>query len=254
MRVTSDSISGLCLTGEHAFRRCGMTALIVFSIASFVGPAFGQLGPLIYSQAPDHLFALHSDTLFQDDFGQTIGELSADRFQLASGTSNGIGQLVWFGHYGTQNQGFDPDPPALESFRIRFYGQVNSPFPIQQLPSGVLYETSSDDVFRELTGGLVSPGRREYRYVLDLPSTFWAQSGTPYWLEISQAGDVASAWRWETARGGEYANQYPIGNPWALNSFGFQLAYQLRVPEPLTSSFMALVVLAGAIRRSSRSR
>lgn len=213
-------------------------------------PAFGQLGPLIYSQAPNGNFGLVSDTAYTNDFGQPDGALRADRFQLAF--SNEVGQILWFGHYGTQNQDFDPDPPLTESFRIRFWSQVTTPFPIQQLPDEVLYESASEEVFRELTGSFVA-GRREYRYVLDLPSRFAVQGGTPYWLEIAQIGDLASAWRWETATGGEYASQYPIGSPWELHTIG-QVAYQLRVPEPATGLLMALVGLVGAMRRSNRSR
>ena len=225
-----------------------MKALVI--LAFIADPAFGQLGPLIYSQAPNRNFGFASDSLFRDDFGQIQGSLYADRFQVSAAAV--LGQLVWYGLYGAQDQGFDPEPPISESFRIRLFSQVNSPIPPLQLPADVLYETSTDAVFREFNGAFVN-GRREYRYILNLPMSFTIQPGTPYWLEISQIGDVNSFFRWESSTGGERAFEFPLGSTWQMATGG-QLAYELRVPEPMTGSFVAVVVLARATRRSNSSR
>ncbi len=219
--------------------RWWVTCTYVVLSALWARPAFGQLGALIYSQVPNRLFGFVSDSQFRDDFGQVQGSLYADRFSIQSGAD--IGQLVWYGHYGTQNQDFDPDPPTSENFRIRFYSQGVSPFPIQQLPAEVLYDASSDQFARQFNGAFVN-GRREYKFVLTLPSLFSAQPGVPYWLEISQVGDVNSVFRWESSTGGERAFQFPLGSDWQLSTSG-QMAYELRTPEPGSGVLVGLVGL-----------
>jgi len=210
---------------------------------AWAGPAFGQLGALIYSQAPNRNFAYLSDTQYVNDLGHADGVLRADRFQLTQAAQ--IGQLVWWGVYGPQ---FGPiqNPPFAESFRVRFYDQ-NGTFPSLP-PFDVLYEATLSNSVREETGVLISSGFPEYRFVVDLSSTFAAPANVPLWIEISQVGDLASTWRWETASGGEFATQYPIGDSWNVNGGG-QLAYQLRVPEPGSGVLVGLVAMVMRWRR-----
>ena len=245
MRVRSDSISGLCLAGRHAYPGCGMKALVI--LAFVAAPAFGQLGPLIYSQNPNRLFGYSADTEFVDDFGQTIGQLVADRFVLSQ--PRRIGQIRWFGIYGSQ---FGPiqSPPAQEEFRIRFYDQQGT-FPPNLPPASVLYETTFSNPLREETGLLVSGGFPEYRYTVELQTPFDAMGNTLYWLEITQLGIPSSRFRWENSSGGEYAVQFPVGSAWQTFSAS-QMAFELRVPEPFTGSLLALAALAGAMSRSNR--
>src|SRR5262245_55004333 len=101
MRVRSADFSGFTLMGRHTFRRCGLFGCLLISFSVLATPALGQLGPLIYSQSPNRLFGFSADTAFVDDFGQTTGQLVADRFVLSQ--SNSIGQIRWFGMYGGQS-------------------------------------------------------------------------------------------------------------------------------------------------------
>ncbi len=211
-----------------------------FVVLGFVGtgPAFGQLGALIYSQAPNRAFGFASDTAFVNESGQIEGSVYADRFSVA--TPSSIGQLVWYGIYGPQ---FGPIqvPPASESFRVRFYDQDGS-FPPTLPPAGLLYEFNVSNPARTETGFGVGAGFPEIRFVVTLPAPFLVQSNTPYWLEVAQVGEPESYFRWESSTGGERAFQYPIGSAWQLAGGG-QLAYELRVPEPGSGVLVGLVGL-----------
>jgi len=226
--------------------RRSLVGIVLFLGAA--GPVYGQLGPLIYSQAPNRAFGYTSDTAFVDDLGHLNSEAIADRFTLNQ--TNTIQQVVFYGFYGTQNLGFDPDPPATESFIIRFYNQ-NGTFPPSLPPADQLLDEVHADVSRALTGNLVFPGRREYQYVVNLNELFSATGGVPYWLSILQTDDQSSTFRWETSPGGENAFQFPIGSPWVVSG-GSQLAYELRVPEPSGAVVFVVGVLWAAARRSRR--
>jgi hypothetical protein len=227
-------------------RRVGWTAWVPLAAMLAGGPAAPaaeQLGPLVYSQPPNRLFGFGSDTAYIDDFGRLQSAIYADRFTLTQ--THTIQQLVFYGFYGTQNQGYDPDPPASEAFIIRFYNErgVFPPFP----PADLLYEEIHADVTRTLTGFLAA-GRREYRYVVNLDQAFSASANTPYWVSIAQYEDPFSVFRWETSSGGELAFQFPIGSPWQLAG-GNQLAYELRLPEPGCGALLFGGVLAAVSRR-----
>jgi hypothetical protein len=118
----------------------------------------------------------------------------------------------------------------------------------------VLFEEIHADVTRTRTGFSVagSPVRREYRYVVNLDQAFSAMGGTPYWISLLQYNDYSSTFRWETANGGEFAAQHPIGTPWQLFG-GTQMAYELRVPEP-GCGVLLLGAVVTAISRRSRHR
>lgn len=228
--------------------RAWLYAGFVFGLTAT--PSLGQLGPLIYSQPPNRLFGFISDTRFEDDFGNLDSAIYADRFSISQ-TNVSIRQIIVYGFYGTQFQGFDPDPPAIESFRIRFHNQHGT-FPPNLPPGDVLYDATLDSTDRELTGLLVFPGRREYRYTFDLAEAFTPNPGSLYWFEISQIGDPSSTWRWENSNGGEYAVQHPIDGPWQTFAPG-QLAYEFRVPEPL-SGLLIIGAVMMAMQRRSRHR
>ncbi len=216
--------------------RGSMVLVVVLSVG---GPAFGQLGALIYSQAPNRLGGFYSDTAYTNELGQLDGSIFADRFLLNQ--SSVVSPLRWWGIYGPQS-GPIQIAPAHEEFRIRFYDQQGT-FPPNLPPATVLYETTISNPLREETGFLVSGGFPEYRFTVSLAKPFVAETGVPYWIEISQQRDVSSLFRWEKANFGEYAVQYPLGTPWRTNQTGEQLAYELRVPEPGSAVLVGLVGL-----------
>jgi len=212
-------------------------SIVVAAVLSLGGPAFGQLGALIYSQPPNRAFGFTSDTAFQNDGGQIQGSIYADRFSIA--TDRSIGQISWFGLYGSQ---FGPiqDPPSDEAFRIRFHDQHGT-FPSSP-PDDVLYEELFSNPLRDPTGFFVSGGFPEYRFVVNLSKRFEVLASKLYWLEISQVGEPSSYFRWESSSGGERAFQFPVGSAWQISGGG-QLAYELRVPEPGSGVLVGLVWL-----------
>ena len=220
------------------------TLIVLAAVLGADRPAFGQLGPLIYSQLPNRNFAYASDTAILNDFGQLDSEINADRFSLFSAAE--IKQFVWWGVYGPQLGPVQP-PPTNESYRIRIYDQ-NGTFPPNLPPANILYEVTVANPLREETAFLVSGGFPEYRFVANLAQSIQLQGSTPYWLEISQLGDPQSYFRWETSPGaGALAYQHPEGTAWNVGPG--DVAYQLHIPEPLTGGMLALAVFSEALRR-----
>lgn len=213
---------------------------------SAISPAFsfGQISPAVYWQAPNHTSGYLADTNYLDESGRERGSLTADRFSLSQDYS--ITQIAFYGFYGLTGSSGDPDPPAMESFRIRLYTPQSS-WPPLLPPNAIWAEAVITDQSRVLTSALVS-GRREYRYVADLSTPFRIDAGAPYWLEIVQLGASQSTWRWESSTGGERASQSPIGSAWSLSSGG--TAYELRIPEPATLLMYLFAVVAATRRRA----
>jgi len=215
-------------------------SIVLAAVLSLSGPAFGQLGTLIYSQAPDRLFGYASDS----ELGDGLSAVRADRFSVAADRE--IGQVVWFGMYGPQ-LGPIQTPPVADAFRIRFFNQNGTP-PPSVPPGDLLYEMLVLEPSREETGAFISGGFPEYRFVANLPDRFLVSAQVPYWISIVQIGESSSYFRWETAGPGDHARQIPADSPWVVVGTG-QLAFQLRVPEPITGGLLALGALAATARR-----
>lgn len=230
----------------HAIRDRSLIAATL--VATFAGSAAAQLEQVLHSQPPNRLFGFESDTLLRDDFGTPTGQLIADRFVLNQTAE--VTRASWFAFFGGVIEMVDPGPPATEQVRVRFWSDTGG------LPGQVLAEQTFDNPSREFTGFTVAvtPRRKEYRYNVPLSPGFTAQAGTAYWIEVAQLGDVNSRFRWEnSSTGGEYAVQYPLDTPWRVGGIAGQMAYELRTPEPASSSLLVTAAL-GSVCRRPRSR
>ncbi len=244
MRVRSESIPGLRLTGKHAFRRCGVYArsLILFGCLSVV-PV--QADTLLHRQAPGRTFGITSDTGFIDDANRQNSSLIADRFDSLPLP---VCRVVWWSFYGSSIAQEPEPPPANESIRVRIYANEAG------LPGAVLSESAFVNPVRQATGFSIATGAGplEYRYQVDLPNCYSTSAGSSYWLEVAQLGDVSSRFRWENSNtGGEFASQFPIGSPWRITAGSGQMAYELRTPEPTSGALMGFG-LAYLLRRGKR--
>ncbi len=190
---------------------------------------------LLHRQAPGRTFGISSDTALLDDFGRPTSELVADKFTLAE-SADACRVNAW-ALYGGSDPFLDPPPPATETIRVRVYQDAAG------LPGAVLQEELFLNPPRTWTGMFValSPLRKEHLFELALSDCFAAEGGVSYWLEVAQVGDVQSRFRWENSNTpGEYAVQFPIGDPWHITTGSGQMAYELWTPEPCTGAMLAL--------------
>lgn len=225
-----------------------MRRSLVWLVPLLLGPvalAAEQTDILLHRQAPGRTFGYDADTLNRDDSGQPSGQFVADRFELAA--AGAVCRVRWWSFYGSSlAQELEP-PPAHETIRVRFYGDRSG------LPGDLLREFTFFDPPRQATGVSIPTGvgPLEYVYNVDLPVCLPAQSGTTYWLEIAQLGDIDSRFRWEASNNGEFAVRFPIDTPYRLiNNLG-QLSYELRTPEPCSGALLGLA-LAYLLNRRAR--
>lgn len=210
--------------------------LIYLTLIGSIANAATQTDILLYRQAPGRTFGVSSDTAYIDDNGNPNAAILADAFALTSAAT--ICKLNWWGFYGSDfAQSLEP-PPSSESFRIRIYADSVG------LPGSTLYDEIIADSSRVATGAAIATGIGpvEYLYSAALPGCFVAQAGEPYWLEVSQVGDINSLFRWENANiAGGFAQRFPIDTPWRLSSPNRgQLAYELWTPEPCSGALLAV--------------
>jgi len=121
------------------------------------------------------------------------------------------------------------------------------------LPGEILAETVIPSPSRAWTGRFVglAPVRREYQYEAILPQCFQVQRNIPYWIEISQVGDIQSRFRWESANGENFAVRFPIDTPYRLITNVGELAYELWTPEPCSGALLTLA-FARLLKRRAR--
>ncbi|MEE8170921.1 MAG: PEP-CTERM sorting domain-containing protein [Phycisphaerae bacterium] len=168
-----------------------------------------------------------ADTEYLNSFGDQRWQLLADDIFLSSLAT--IRQVKWWGFYDQDN------PPASESFRVRFYDAR----PSDGLPGNILFEEAFLNPSRTMTGEIISVGigPHEYFYEVDLVTPFAADASTPYWIEVTQLGDVSTLFRWETSAadlsGFAFMNTdfADWTDPGAVSDLAFQLS---TIPEPST--------------------
>lgn len=191
-----------------------------------------ETDPFVH-QPPTQTGGPASDTLFEIAPGQSFSQRLAENILLMNSAQ--VRRVKWWGFYDLDN------PPVSESFRVRFYDAR----PSDGLPGEVLFEHVFLDPSRIATGQqvltFVLPD--EFLYQVDLPYAVDLTSGTPYWLEITQLGDIASAFRWEFApsTGTPFAFINPNVSDWAQSPLVSDLAFQLwSVPEPYAASLLVM--------------
>ncbi len=221
-------------------RNCELTMslrLCAAFVVTCVSVAQGDV--LLHRQAPGRTFGVSSDTSYLDDSGLPSGALHADTFSLSqSAELCRVKAFAFFGGTGVD----DPEPPAAETVRIRFFADIVG------LPSEPpIDEASFQNPTRTWTGQFIniSLARKEYLYDIPLEQCVSLTAGIPYWIEFAQLGDQQSNMRWENANvAGGFAIQFPLGTGWHLSSpTRGQLAYELWTPEPGSGVLVGLVGL-----------
>jgi len=207
---------------------------VSLALAGF-SPASAQI---VVDHQPNPLGGGVADTAFLFG-GQPFWRLSADDFVV--GVTTDIKSVVWWGYYRTPT-------PADETMRIRLYDAR----PGDGLPGPVLFEQLVFDSHRTATGRHVADQGQppEYRYETALSNPMALQAGTPYWLEITQIGDLASTFVHEQSLADQtpYAFRDQLATDWRRSGGTADLAFQLIVPEPATAALM----LFGALRLRRR--
>ena len=183
-----------------------------------------------------------SDTEFLDMLGNPFWQQVADNVLIPGPAL--VRRVVWWGFYNLDN------PPVEETMRLRFYDAR----PTDGLPGDVLFEESFLNPTRVATGRqiLVDFTPDEFIYHVDLTIPFDLDASVPYWLEITQIGDVDTAFRREFAFTDQdsFARRNPFAPNWAFSALDADLAFQLlSIPEPST---LVLFVFASIVllRRS----
>ncbi|HPF36998.1 MAG TPA: PEP-CTERM sorting domain-containing protein [Phycisphaerae bacterium] len=233
--------------GHMRLRNAMITCVLVMTISppiALAGP--GDLDDLIvFDRQPSRVGGGASDTLFRDMFGQSVFQRVADDVRFDSAVA--LGQLRWWGFYDQDN------PPAQETFRIRFYGARSG----DGLPdeSQIVFEQTVDTPDRSATGETVFVGvdPDEYVYKVDFTSPITLAADAPYWLEIIQIGDIDTFFRWEFSGGAapiSLAVNNSASNGWFESVLDADNAFQLiAVPEPAASSLLMAIIGLAAFRR-----
>jgi hypothetical protein len=200
---------------------------------SLGGPRGGEI---VVEQLPTRLGGFGSDTAFRDYVGRPIWSQIADDILLTQTIS--IGHIEWYGFYGGYLQDHNP-PTGDETMRVRFYAARTA----DGLPGQVLYEETFLNPLRSATGAWVGADvdAPEYLFEVDLSSPMALATGTPYWLEIVQIGDLESHFRWEAGYGAlpQHATFWSSLPEWQYNP-GSQAFRLSSIPEPATLAFLAL--------------
>lgn len=207
-------------------------AAFVSSIANESQASAGDIGfpegmQLIIDHPPTQAGGPASDTEFMTATGQPFWQQSADNFQLAEPAI--INEIRWHGFYHLDN------PPAIETFRIRFYDAR----PGDGLPGAHFFEEFFLSPTRIATGLLIGVGvlPHEYLYTVELMNPIQLDASVPYWLEITQMGDIQTHFRFEyaTPTGLSYAFINPNVTDWEISTALSDLAFELwSIPEPST--------------------
>lgn len=187
---------------------------------------------IVFDHQPIQTGGPPSDTEFLDSFGNPFWQQVADNILLAQPAT--IRRVVWWGFHNLNNS------PATETFRIRF----NDVRPSDGLPGIILSEEMFVNPVRVATGEQILDFTLsdEYLYQVDLLQPYTLASGTPYWIEIAQIGDVSTMFRWEFAfeEQDSFARISPIVPNWGYSATNGDLAFQLwTIPEPATSLLLA---------------
>jgi hypothetical protein len=195
-----------------------------------------------------------ADTAFSDDFGFPTWQRLADDILLSEPAT--IRHITWWGFYGGSFDEYPEAPPSTEIIRIRFYQSR----PSDGLPDedDVLFEETFLDPSRTATGNVIWLGALppEYVFEVDLPTPVILDAGTPYWLEITQIGNIDSLFRWEFSRADENGQAFtnPNTDGWrATTSITSDTAFQLStIPEPMTLTLFLTGFSFAAARRRPR--
>ncbi|MCK6455831.1 MAG: hypothetical protein L6Q92_04805 [Phycisphaerae bacterium] len=203
-------------------------AALAVSLAGLVA-ARNTNAQIIVDHQPTQAGGPGSDTQYVNMFGFETWAQVADDFELSAPAT--AHRLIWYAFYDRDN------PPSTETFRVRLYGAR----PGDGLPDdgNIVYEQFFLDPTRVATGRIVfvSVDPREFRFEIDLPAPLALEANLPYWLEIVQIGDIATAHRWEYASAGRtgFAYKQPGFPDWTHSVIGADLAFQLlAIPEPST--------------------
>ncbi len=199
-------------------------------------------GGVVVDHQPRRAGGQSADSAFINYLGQEAWQFIADDFSLVS--PGVVRRVAWWGFYY-----LNEEPPATETLRVRFYGSAGG------LPDdeNILYEELFVDPSRTATGGWIQAGGLpdEYFYEVDLASPVSLEPATPYWLEITQIGDIDSNFLLEyseTDMTGIAARNMSF--PEWYQSLTVDLAFQLStVPEPGSSGLIIVGLMLIRRRR-----
>ncbi len=208
-------------------------AILCSARPSFAGPVDDP--GVVFSHPPLNTGGPASDLAFTIEGSPPLWQQVADDFVLAEPAD--IRRIVFWGFYGSTFDLFPEPAPETETFRVRFYGAR----PGDGLPDddNILFEDEFLDPLRMETGNIIltGPAPPEYIYQIDLGDPLALEATVPYWLEIVQAGDVDSHFRWEVSV--EEQTPFAFKNTnipdWQLTTIQADTAFQLSIiPEPAT--------------------
>ncbi|MGB0715470.1 MAG: hypothetical protein ACPGXK_06310 [Phycisphaerae bacterium] len=130
---------------------------------------------------------LHSDSDY--------GSVAATRIQVEESVT--LRTIRWWGAYEDVFTGLECDTlPADDTFQVNILEDKNGePGPLQFTIG------PGNPVYRIPTGNLIQlfDLHHEYYYHLELPKPITLESGTAYWLSITDTAQDFCAWSWETA-------------------------------------------------------
>lgn len=183
-----------------------------------------------------------SDTDLIDPLSTLTSQRSADDFTLAADAD--IRHVTWWGFYGSNVTSPAEQPPATQTFRMRFYDAR----PANGLPGNLIHEESFADPLFAPTGRIIvtGAGPDEFKFDVNLAQPVSLSAATPYWLEIVQLGTRDSFFGWELSiteqNGFAFINAATVDWQHTVNTPG-DLAFQLStIPEPSSATLWVIAV------------
>jgi hypothetical protein len=194
------------------------TTLIVLGLM-FSSTPVSAAGIIAYEQPPGHFGGVGSDgPLF------TV----ADEFQLDQSTL--IKNITWWGGYYATSV-----PGPGDNFTIQLFadsdGQPGTLIQAFNIPSYALMRTATGDLATppDPEGGFA--GTTEFKYSFNLPTPFWAEANTRYWLSIINVPGFGE-WLWEASDSltNLGIQRSFLSGPWEINPYD-NVAFRLQTIE-----------------------
>lgn len=204
----------------------------LFIVAVLPLLASGTGAAAIYSQAPNPAGGSYQSSAWAQT-GSEYDQLIWDGFTL--GTSRDITQIAWRGSYGISSA-------ALSGFTISIYPSImggSEPY----LSAGTLVQYTISGNSGETLAGTYG-GASMYDYQYTLPTPFFAQGGTKYWLQIVAEQQGIPGWGLASGTGGDGTHFLEWAGTHQFSTTIGDTAFTL-VPEPTTYALATGLVLLG---------